>query len=34
MAPRTGLDDIEKRKVLLLPGIELKLLGRSAAVVA
>jgi hypothetical protein len=31
---RTGLDDIEKREFLLLPGLELRLLGRPAVVVA
>jgi hypothetical protein len=28
--PRAGLDDVEKRKFLTLPGLELRLLGRSA----
>jgi hypothetical protein len=28
MGPRAGLDDVEKRKLLLLPGLELRLLGR------
>jgi hypothetical protein len=27
---RTGLDELEKRKLLNLPGLELRLLGRSA----
>jgi hypothetical protein len=26
--PRTGLDDVEKRKFLILPGLELRFLGR------
>jgi hypothetical protein len=28
--PRAGLDDVEKRKFLNLPGLELRLLGRLA----
>jgi hypothetical protein len=28
--PRAGLDGVEKRKFLTLPGLELQLLGRSA----
>jgi hypothetical protein len=28
--PRAGLDDVEKRKFLILPGLELRPLGRSA----
>jgi hypothetical protein len=28
--PRAGLDDVEKRKFLTLPGFELRLLGRPA----
>jgi hypothetical protein len=28
--PRTGLDDVEKRKFLTLPGLELRSLGRPA----
>jgi hypothetical protein len=28
--PRTGLDDLEKRKFLILPGLELRPLGRPA----
>jgi hypothetical protein len=28
--PRTGLDDVEKRKFLILPGLELRPLGRVA----
>jgi hypothetical protein len=28
--PRTGLDDVEKRKFLTLPGLELRPLGRPA----
>jgi hypothetical protein len=28
--PRVGLDDVEKRKFLTLPGLELRLLGRPA----
>jgi hypothetical protein len=27
MGPRTGLDDVEKRKILTLPGLELRTLG-------
>jgi hypothetical protein len=30
MGPRAGLDDVEKRKLLILPGIELRPLGRPA----
>jgi hypothetical protein len=30
VGPRAGLDDVEKRKILLLAGLELRLLGRSA----
>jgi hypothetical protein len=30
MGPRTGMDDIEKRKILPLPGHEVGHLGRSA----
>jgi hypothetical protein len=30
VGPRSGLDDVEKRKFLTLPGLELKLLGRPA----
>jgi hypothetical protein len=29
MDPRSGLDDVEKRKFLTLPGLELRPLGRS-----
>jgi hypothetical protein len=29
VGPRTGLDDVEKRKFLPLPGLELRPLGRS-----
>jgi hypothetical protein len=28
--PRTGLDDVEKRKFLTLPGLKLRPLGRPA----
>jgi hypothetical protein len=28
--PRAGLDDVEKRKFLILPGLELRPLGRPA----
>jgi hypothetical protein len=28
--PRTGLDDVKKRKFLTLPGLELRPLGRPA----
>jgi hypothetical protein len=30
MDPRTGLDDVEKKKSLTLSGLELRLLGRPA----
>jgi hypothetical protein len=30
VGPRTGLDDVEKRKFLTLPGLELRTLGRPA----
>jgi hypothetical protein len=30
VGPRTGLDNVEKRKFLTLPGLELRPLGRSA----
>jgi hypothetical protein len=30
MDPRAGLDDVEKRKFLTLPGLEPRLLGRLA----
>jgi hypothetical protein len=30
MDPRAGLDDVEKRKLLTLPGLELRTLGRPA----
>jgi hypothetical protein len=30
VGPRAGLDDVEKRKFLTLPGIELRRLGRPA----
>jgi hypothetical protein len=30
VGPRTSLDDAEKRKILLLPGLELRPLGRPA----
>jgi hypothetical protein len=30
MSPRTGLDDVEKRKFLTLPRLEIRLLGRPA----
>jgi hypothetical protein len=32
--PRTGLDVVEKRKFLTLPGLELRPLGRPAHIVA
>jgi hypothetical protein len=28
--PRANLDDVEKKKILTLPGLELRLLGRPA----
>jgi hypothetical protein len=28
--PRAGLDDVEKRRFLTLPGLELRYLGRPA----
>jgi hypothetical protein len=31
LGPRTGLDDVESRKVLPLPGLELRPLGRPAS---
>jgi hypothetical protein len=30
VVPRAGLDDLEKRKFLTLPGLELRPLGRPA----
>jgi hypothetical protein len=30
VGPGAGLDDVEKRKFLTLPGLELRLLGRPA----
>jgi hypothetical protein len=30
VGPRTGMDAVEKRKFLTLPGLELRLLGRPA----
>jgi hypothetical protein len=30
VGPSAGLDDLEKRKFLTLPGLELRLLGRPA----
>jgi hypothetical protein len=30
VGPTTGMDDVEKRKILLLPGLELRPLRRSA----
>jgi hypothetical protein len=30
MGPRTGLDDVEKRKFLTIPGLELRPLGHPA----
>jgi hypothetical protein len=30
MGPRAGLDDVEKRIILPLPGLELRSLGRPA----
>jgi hypothetical protein len=32
MDPRAGLDDVEKRKFLILPGLELRLLSRPARI--
>jgi hypothetical protein len=29
MDPRAGLDDVEKRKFFILPGLELRPLGRQ-----
>jgi hypothetical protein len=29
--PRAGLDDVEKRKLFILPGLELRPLGRPAS---
>jgi hypothetical protein len=29
--PRAGLDDVENRKFLILPGLELRTLGRPAS---
>jgi hypothetical protein len=29
--PRAGLDDLEKRKFMILPGLELRPLGRPAS---
>jgi hypothetical protein len=31
MGPRTGLDDVEKRKFFTLPGLELRPLRRAAS---
>jgi hypothetical protein len=31
VGPRAGLDDVEKRKFLTLPGLELRHLGRPAS---
>jgi hypothetical protein len=30
MVPKAGLDDVEKRKFLTLPGLELRSLGRPS----
>jgi hypothetical protein len=30
VGPRTGLDEVEKRKFLTLPGLEFRTLGRPA----
>jgi hypothetical protein len=30
VAPRAGVDDVERRKFLPLPGLQLRLLGRPA----
>jgi hypothetical protein len=30
MGPRAGLDDVDKRKFLILPGLELRILCRPA----
>jgi hypothetical protein len=30
VVPRAGLDDVEKRKFLTLPGLELRPLGRQS----
>jgi hypothetical protein len=30
VGPRAGLDDVEKRKFLILPGLELRPVGRPA----
>jgi hypothetical protein len=32
VGPRAGLDDVEKRKFLTLPGLELRPLGRPVAI--
>jgi hypothetical protein len=32
VAPRTGLDDVERRKILPLPGLEFRTLGLSARI--
>jgi hypothetical protein len=34
VGPRTGLDDVEKRKFLTLSGLELRPLGRPARIVS
>jgi hypothetical protein len=34
MGPTTGLEDVETRKVLPLPGLELRNLGRPARIPA
>jgi hypothetical protein len=31
VSPRASLDDVEKRKFLTLPGLEVRLLGRPAS---
>jgi hypothetical protein len=31
MGPRTGLDDVQNRKLLILPGLELRPLARPAS---
>jgi hypothetical protein len=32
VGPKAGLDDVEKRKFLTLPGLELRPLGRPARI--
>jgi hypothetical protein len=31
LSPKTGLDDVERRQILPLPGLELRPVGRPAA---